>query len=287
MMGVDPIDDCTFWYTQEYVAQTGSNTWKTRIGAFRFPGCVIGEQGVIQGTVRSSMDSSPIQGAQVRAVAGITQTLATLSDTSGIYSIQAPVGVYTLTASAFGYYPQTLQDVEVFADLVTTRNFTLDPAPFQIISGVVKDAQTGWPLYAQVRPIGVSTSAVWSDPITGYYSISIPAGSTFLLTVEPFMDGYISQSTSISNLNGDMTVNFDLQVDAASCNALGYQPQIAPIFSSDFEADSGGLTTSGLTSWAWGAITNGPGAAHSGQKGWATNLDGDYANNENGLAALR
>jgi hypothetical protein len=37
-MTVDPKDDCTFWYTQEYVA-TGSFNWATRIGAFKFDGC--------------------------------------------------------------------------------------------------------------------------------------------------------------------------------------------------------------------------------------------------------
>ena len=39
MMAVDPVDDCTFWYTQEWVQTTGSNTWKTRIGSFQFPDC--------------------------------------------------------------------------------------------------------------------------------------------------------------------------------------------------------------------------------------------------------
>ena len=39
MLAVDPIDDCTYWYTQEYYAVTGSVTWQTRIGSFRFPGC--------------------------------------------------------------------------------------------------------------------------------------------------------------------------------------------------------------------------------------------------------
>jgi len=37
-MNVDPADDCTFWYTGEYVATPGGN-WGTRIAAFRFPGC--------------------------------------------------------------------------------------------------------------------------------------------------------------------------------------------------------------------------------------------------------
>ena len=37
-MSVDPVDDCTFWYTTEYYETTGTN-WQTRIGYFRYPGC--------------------------------------------------------------------------------------------------------------------------------------------------------------------------------------------------------------------------------------------------------
>ena len=39
MMAVDPSDDCTFWYTQEYYQTTGSFNWKTRIGSFKFASC--------------------------------------------------------------------------------------------------------------------------------------------------------------------------------------------------------------------------------------------------------
>jgi hypothetical protein len=38
-MTVDPVDDCTFWYTQEYIKTTGSFNWSTRISNFKFPGC--------------------------------------------------------------------------------------------------------------------------------------------------------------------------------------------------------------------------------------------------------
>ena len=38
-MTVDPKDDCTFWYTNEYYATTGSFNWSTRIGSFRFNSC--------------------------------------------------------------------------------------------------------------------------------------------------------------------------------------------------------------------------------------------------------
>jgi hypothetical protein len=41
-MSVDEVDDCTFWYTQEYYANSGSFDFKTRIGSFKFPSCVIG-----------------------------------------------------------------------------------------------------------------------------------------------------------------------------------------------------------------------------------------------------
>ena len=36
---VDPVDDCTFWYTQEYYAVTSPFGWQTRIGSFALPGC--------------------------------------------------------------------------------------------------------------------------------------------------------------------------------------------------------------------------------------------------------
>ena len=38
-MSLDPADDCTFWYTTEYLKSSGSFNWSTRIGSFRFPGC--------------------------------------------------------------------------------------------------------------------------------------------------------------------------------------------------------------------------------------------------------
>jgi Abnormal spindle-like microcephaly-assoc'd, ASPM-SPD-2-Hydin len=38
-MTVDPVDDCTLWYTQEYIQSTGSFNWNTRIANFIFPNC--------------------------------------------------------------------------------------------------------------------------------------------------------------------------------------------------------------------------------------------------------
>jgi hypothetical protein len=42
-MSVDPVDDCTFWYANEYYTAAGAasalNGWQTRIASFRLPGC--------------------------------------------------------------------------------------------------------------------------------------------------------------------------------------------------------------------------------------------------------
>ena len=38
-MTVDPVDDCTFWYTQMYLKANGSFNWNTRIASFKFSSC--------------------------------------------------------------------------------------------------------------------------------------------------------------------------------------------------------------------------------------------------------
>jgi hypothetical protein len=38
-ISIDPTDDCTFWYTNEYLPSDGSFNWHTRIGSFEFTSC--------------------------------------------------------------------------------------------------------------------------------------------------------------------------------------------------------------------------------------------------------
>jgi hypothetical protein len=42
-MNVDPVDDCTFWYVNEYYSRSGELAskvgWQTRIASLRLPGC--------------------------------------------------------------------------------------------------------------------------------------------------------------------------------------------------------------------------------------------------------
>ncbi len=71
-MSVDPADDCTFWYVNEYYSSqvNGSNgNWQTRIGSFKFPSC-----GGLPGTttiLMSSLNPSTV-GATVTFTASVT-----------------------------------------------------------------------------------------------------------------------------------------------------------------------------------------------------------------------
>ena len=38
-MALDPADDCTFWYTTEYLKASGTFNWSTHLFSFKFPSC--------------------------------------------------------------------------------------------------------------------------------------------------------------------------------------------------------------------------------------------------------
>jgi hypothetical protein len=66
-MQVDPTDDCTFWYTQEYAQTSGAYNWYTRIGSFRFDAC---------GTTNFTLDVTP-DSQQVCSPANATYNVVT------------------------------------------------------------------------------------------------------------------------------------------------------------------------------------------------------------------
>lgn len=136
MMGVDPQDGCTFWYTQEYHGPTASVDWRTRIGSFKFSGCTLGPSGTLTGTTRNASNNNPIVGANVSASSSPTQTNSTTSGGGGIYSMALSAGTYTVTASAFGYQPATVTGVPITVGVTTTQDILLTPIPVLVVAGV-------------------------------------------------------------------------------------------------------------------------------------------------------
>src|ERR1043165_615914 len=71
MMTVDPTDDCTFWYTQQYYATTSEAGWQTRIGAFSLPPC-----------------SPPVSTGTRVTVAATTGTATEAGLVNGVFTVQ-------------------------------------------------------------------------------------------------------------------------------------------------------------------------------------------------------
>ena len=192
-MSIDPMDDCTFYYTQEYIQTTGSANWQTRVAAFKFPSCSIGPQGVLKGkVVKQSNPSEGIAGAIVVATCqpnpdGQNRTPAR----DGRFSSPLLVDTYDVTASAYAYEPATVTGVDVTEGMTTTMaDIPLTAATSYTVDGVVKDASTGWPLYAKIVVEGAPIDPIWSDPVTGAYSVDLLGGSAFTFKTTNFWGGY-------------------------------------------------------------------------------------------------
>ncbi|MDQ6911333.1 MAG: carboxypeptidase regulatory-like domain-containing protein [Verrucomicrobiota bacterium] len=118
---VDPYDDCTFWYTNEYYndpAQPTAN-WHTRIGNFKYTQCTPRPIGFLTGFVTDA-SSNPIVGAKVTA-GGYTA----FTTKGGVYQFSPLTpGNYTAAASATGYFPSSTS-VAITDGNTTRQDFTL------------------------------------------------------------------------------------------------------------------------------------------------------------------
>jgi Calx-beta domain/Carboxypeptidase regulatory-like domain len=119
-MSVDPSDDCTLWYMNEYYPVTSATAWRLRVGAFKFPDCPAGGGSGIQGTV-SAFGGGPLAGVAVVPSAGTPTT----TDGAGHYLLSLPAGTYDVTYSLAGYYPQTVSGIVVPPATTVTQDAVL------------------------------------------------------------------------------------------------------------------------------------------------------------------
>ena len=272
MMSVDPLDDCTFWYTQEYYSTDSSADWNTRIGAFVFPSCAAGATGSLEGTVTDNATGDPIANAKVTASDGVN-SYETYTNDQGQYSFATlPVGTYDVTAEAWGYSSSTVNNVTITADATTQQDFALSPVPMTTITFEVKDSQTNWPLYAVITVDGTPYTALYTDPTTGTATGEFPQGN-YHVTVTSIWPGYLVNHHTLTVTDTDATDAVLLDANLATCTAPGYEFQSG--FSEDFE--------NGVPPMGWAVVDNVAG----GGLDWMSNTDygdGNYTGGQ-GLSA--
>jgi uncharacterized repeat protein (TIGR01451 family) len=227
LLSIDPVDDCTFWYTQEYIQTTGIANWRTRIASFKFPGCAL-EAGTLTGLITDAVTTAPISDALVSAISGNFSNLSNFTDATGRYAIGVPSGIYTVSAHAYGYLPLSINNITISSNLTTTQNFALNPAPLHVISGTVIDANTGWPLYARLlisgNPIDPPSpnNDRWTDPVSGFYSLTLPESFSATIKASAWVAGYTSANINLT-IAADATQDISLTANALTCSAPGYQ----------------------------------------------------------------
>jgi hypothetical protein len=116
-MTVDPSDDCTFWYANEYLKADGDWNWSTQISSFKFPSCTTTTPVLTTVTVSPASASVQTGGTQQFTATGLDQFGKALSpqptftwsvggggtiSTAGLFSATTAGGPFTVTAASGG-----------------------------------------------------------------------------------------------------------------------------------------------------------------------------------------
>ena len=158
---------------------------------------------------------------------------------------EAPVLTHSQPATVFAGMPLTLEASA--ADNISVTDVSLQ---YQKQDG-------SWTTVAAQRISG--------DYKNGTYRVNIPGAE---ITGNAFVYKW-----KVRDFGGNETV---------SEHTITVLPGITVGYGADFENNPDGWTSYGANdSWQWGKPTSGPGAAFSGEKVYATNLGGNYANSAN------
>jgi subtilisin family serine protease/bacillopeptidase F (M6 metalloprotease family) len=239
-----------------------------------------GPSGTLEGYVTDAETGDPIARAKV-----VVGSRSTRTDATGFYRLKyVPVGLQEVKVQHFWYLDATRDNIEIKENETTRLDITMTPRPRVPLSGHVKDGSGhNWPLYAKIiaTPVGEGEPvSFWTDPFTGNYSGYLLQDLTFTVKAQAFLSGYGEASREVTAHDTPVVLDFELK--ASDCYTDGYAPSANILFSTDFEDSPAGFTTFGTTSFEWGVPTSGPGTAHSGQRVFATKLNGDYEDDENG-----
>ncbi len=165
--------------------------------------------GTVQGRLRDSETGAPVFGRV--CVAG-TENWVEADPSSGAYVLErVPEGSTTLEATAKNYSPTTLT-ARVQAGEVNAQDFSLArdwEAMSGVLSGYVRDVQSGKVLAATVAARGQKSRTTEVDPVTGLYELELEPGT---YSVSVTSEGYLAKVEPVSVVEHEAIVrNFDLE----------------------------------------------------------------------------
>lgn len=193
-MRIDPSDDCTFWYTQEYQAITQVGNWNTRIGSFRFPSC--GHSQTATTTTLASSSPTSTVGQSVTFTATVAPSAATGSvqffdgaNVLGTSVLSGGSASFATTTLAAGTHSITA----AYSGDSSYASSTSSALTQTVVGGVVG---TTTALTSSLNP------SAYGDQVTFTATVSPSSGATGSVT---FMDGGTVLGSSALNASGVAT----------------------------------------------------------------------------------
>jgi hypothetical protein len=237
-----------------------TNYVKASVGTAAHLAQPIDDYATLQGMIVDASNSNPIGLAQVLATAGVTRTDTATANNTGQYALMLLEGNYQVTASAYGYLPQTVNGLSLQTDVTTTQDFSLTQATLYTVTGQVQDALTHHPLSATISIAGYPSSPIATDA-NGAYQIALAEGVAYTFHVQAKVPGYLALDRAVGPLTANRVEDFALQADLTTCLAPGYT----------LNGLREAFNTTSLPS-GWGVINN------VGTKGWSFNNLGGRSN---------
>jgi len=232
-MVVDPSDDCTFWYTTEYIPTQGIFNWATRIASFKFSSC----GGVADTTPPTTSLTAPAGGS---TVSGSVTVSANASDNIGVSRVEFYAGASLLGSDTTSPYSISWNTTSVVNGTYSLTSKAFDAANNSATSAAVSVTVNN---IAGPPALTATYNSTTKAPVCGSGGKSCSSGT--LLTGRGTMSpAEANQPNTINTSCADGnsgTFHTDESLDALS------------VATNDATAFAGGkVVTVSATAWCWG-----------------------------------
>jgi hypothetical protein len=193
-LSVDPVDDCTFWFTSEYLKANGTFNWSTRIGTFKLAGC--GTPDFAVAATPASQTVSP--GSPTTYNVAVTPTggfngSVSLTSTGlpagavGTFSPNPTTGTSTFSVTTdsttpVGSYPVTITGVNGSLAHSTTVTLVVSKPDFSIAATPTSRTVTGGA--STTYTVSVTPAAGFTGSVT-LGSSGLPSGAAASFSPNP------------------------------------------------------------------------------------------------------
>ncbi len=246
-MNIDPSDDCTFWFSTEYLKASGTFNWSTHINSFQFPGCAgpvapdftisasptsgSVSPGLSTTTTIATVNSGPVQTVALSATglpAGATASFSPSSITSGGSSA---LTISTTVATAPGTYPITVTGTgsvthsTTYTLAVVAPDFTVavSPTSGSVVRGNSASSTVSTTAVGTAQTVTLSASGLPAGVTASFSPGSVTAGGSStlsLVTASTTTAGTYPITITGTAGSGSKTATYSLTVTTAPVGGI-------------------------------------------------------------------